>query len=415
VPTTNQTRLTAEQFAPYVRESQAATARAVFKAYPHIAKSWHVLWKRQTFKRLYYAAIANPVVSVLETVAPPPTIPQSPEETLIDQIQNEREFIKERGKQRENEAKIKILLKQLDEAEVRYEKLIGIKEDSPRLTIQPRYTKDKNENIAFALASDWHVEENVEADVVNGLNHYDLAESSKRMTKFFQNTLKLVTKERNTTTIDELVLWLGGDLMSGYIHEELMESNHLSPLETIRFLKSHLIAGIDMLLKHGGFRRISIPTNFGNHGRTTEKMKVSTGYKNSYEYMLYKDLEDIYTKSGEKRISFSVVKGEFNFVDCYDTKVRTSHGYHITYAGGVGGVTIPAMKFIAKQNDIVRADFDVWGHHHNFLPHAKFFQNGSLIGVSAYGRRFGGEIPKQSFFTIDKKHGVTTRMPIFVL
>ena len=334
------------------------------------------------------------------------------EQTVVDELGDIREAYRQSHRRRLNEAHIKSLLKQIDELERRFDALLGIKEEVSRFVIEPKQKKSKNEAVAVALASDWHVEERVDADVVNGLNRYDLQVSAFRMQNFFRNVLRLVEKERHTYHIEELVCWLGGDLMTGYIHEELIESNYLSPIEAILFLKAHLLSGIDFWLANGNFKRIVVITNHGNHGRTTEKMKVATSYKNSFEYLLYMDLKKSYER--ERRVLFQVAKGEFNFMQLFGVKIRTSHGYTIKYNGGVGGITVPAMKFIATQNRIERADYDVWGHHHNYFPNPYFFQNGSLIGVSAYGRRYGGELPKQGFFIVDSKNGITTMLPVFV-
>lgn len=333
------------------------------------------------------------------------------EKTVNEQLYEFRDAYRDKLKHRQNDKRIKMLLREIDLLESRFEALLAIKNEVERITILPKEKKSKNEAVAFALASDWHVEERVDADVVNGLNRYNLQVSAFRMSNFFRNVLRLVEKERHTSHITELVFWLGGDLMTGYIHEELVESNYLSPIEAILFLKQHLISGIDFWLKNSSMR-ITVVTNHGNHGRTTEKLKVATSYKNSFEYMLYMDLASIYEK--EKRVRFQVAKGEFNFIQIYGVKIRTSHGYTIKYNGGVGGITIPAMKFIATQNRIERADYDVWGHHHQYFPNPYFFQNGSLIGVSAYGRRYGGEQPKQGFFIVDSKNAITTMLPVFV-
>ncbi len=410
----------------YFKASASASAEAIVRDYPHLAKSGEILRSRKVFqqawralrdKRLFQPASNSPTSNLQPSTSNPShNLPAEQEEqTLLDKIELERDLARQRSKQREDGNRIKYLMKALDEAERRFEALSAVKENVETFRIEPRHKTSKNEAVSFACASDWHVEERVDRDVVNHLNHYDLKESSRRMKTYFQNVLRLVSRERLASTIDTLVLWLGGDLMTGYIHEELIESNYLSPIETVLFLKSHLISGIDFLLKEGGFKQILVPTNFGNHGRTGEKVKVGTGYKNSYEYMLYCDLADIYGHKREKRVKFSVAKGEFNFVEVFNVKIRTSHGYHIKYAGGVGGITIPAMKFIDRQNRIEKADYDVWGHHHQYFTNPFFCQNGSLIGVSAYGRRFGNEVPKQAYFTVDAKRGITTQMPIFVL
>ena len=331
---------------------------------------------------------------------------------LQDKIKYEREAAMESKSVRELKKRNEFLLKMLDETEQRLEEVLAMERPQTPIIIEPRKRHSISEATIFAAASDWHVEERVDADIVNNLNHYDLSESSKRMKKFFQNLLVLTKKERQHSDIKDLVLWLGGDFMTGYIHEELLESNYLSPTETILFLKQHLIAGIEFLLKEGGFDNIHIPTNAGNHGRVGLKMKVATGYKNSYEWLLYRVLQDYFEPN--KKVNFNICKGDFNFTKIYDKVIRTTHGFDLKYNGGIGGITVPALKFIKNQNEIMHADYDVWGHFHNYLPHSHFCQNGSLIGVSSYGRKFGGQEPKQAFFLIDKDRGITIHTPIFV-
>lgn len=416
----------------YFRETIIASARTILEDYPHLAPNATVLSVRKPFQRAWHeikTSQKSPLTSLPtnsqptnsqptnpELTNPQPTNPQSTkEQTLTDAFELERVLARQRTKQREDEARIKYLMKALDEAEKRFDALMQIQSSVEPIVIEPKYKLGKNEAASFVLASDWHVEERVDADVVNNLNHYDLNEAARRMSNYFKNVLRLVQKERMTSVIEMLVLWLGGDLMTGYIHEELLETNYLSPIETVLFLKKHLLSGIDFLLNYGMFRQINVVTNHGNHGRTGEHLKVGTGYKNSYEYLLYCELAMHYEQRCEKRVRFNVAKGEFNFVTVFGVKIRTSHGYHIKYAGGVGGITIPAMKFIDRQNRIEKADYDVWGHHHQYFTNPYFCQNGSLIGVSAYGRRYGAEVPKQAYFTIDSKRGIITQMPIFVM
>ena len=44
--------------------------------------------------------------------------------------------------------------------------------------------------------------------------------------------------------------------------------------------------------------------------------------------------------------------------------LRLYHGHQIKYSDGVGGLTIPLNKWQAKQDQIVRADFNLMGHYH---------------------------------------------------
>jgi hypothetical protein len=139
--------------------------------------------------------------------------------------------------------------------------------DAPKAkTLKQVATSDGNsEAVAFAIASDWHVEETVDPKTVNGLNEFSLNIAEQRIERFFRNVVKLTEVQRHGAKIDTLVLALLGDLMTGYIHEELRETNGLSPTETVLWLVERVGAGIKFLEPH--FGRLVIPTSHGNHGR----------------------------------------------------------------------------------------------------------------------------------------------------
>lgn len=84
---------------------------------------------------------------------------------------------------------------------------------------------------AVVLASDWHVEEEVDPESIAGRNQYNLEIAEQRIDRFFNSIIWNVQHQRSSKhlAIRDMVLWLGGDLMSGYIHEELQEGNQLSP------------------------------------------------------------------------------------------------------------------------------------------------------------------------------------------
>lgn len=270
------------------------------------------------------------------------------------------------------------------------------------------------EATAVAVASDWHVEETVTAKSVNNLNEFNLEIAQERITKFFHNVVKLTNIQRGGADIKNLVLVLGGDLMTGYIHEELVEENALSPTETIVWLQDRLLEGIRYLHRSGDFERIVIPTCYGNHGRTTKKPRISTGAKNSYEWLLYKVLAARLEDEGIGE--WQVGESYHNFLKVYGWTLRIHHGDGLKYQGGIGGLTIPVEKAIASWNKGVVADLDVFGHWHTAQQNPKWIANGSLIGYNAYALQIKAayEPPQQTFFLMDSQHGRTITAPIFV-
>lgn len=271
----------------------------------------------------------------------------------------------------------------------------------------------ESEATAFAIASDWHVEETVEGKTINHLNEFNLEIAEARIEKFFRSILRLVEIERAGTKIDHLVLALLGDLMTGYIHEELQESNGLSPTQTVLWLRRRIVAGLRLLLKEGKFKRILVPCCYGNHGRTTKKPRHATGAANSYEWMLYHILKD-----DVPEVEWGIADGYHLNLNVCGRIIRFHHGDNVMYSGGIGGLTIPMEKAIAGWNrGREQAPYcDVFGHHHTAMQNPRFISNGSLIGYGPFSLaiKAGFEPPQQTFFLLDSKRGRTGTFPIFL-
>jgi hypothetical protein len=273
--------------------------------------------------------------------------------------------------------------------------------------------KEKDaETAAVLVVSDWHVEETVDAKTVSDLNSFNLKIAEKRIEKLTQSALRLTDIERGGTEIPVLVLALLGDLMTGYIHEELREENSLSPTQTLLWLRERVAKMIKTLREKGQFREIVIPCSFGNHGRTTIKPRHSTAYKNSYEWLLYKILERDFTDG----VKWIVGESYHTYLEVYGKTLRFHHGDGLKYQGGIGGLTIPTEKAIASWNKARVADLDIFGHWHTSQQNPKWISNGSLIGFNAYAISIKAafELPQQTYFLFDKKRGRTGTWPVFL-
>lgn len=307
---------------------------------------------------------------------------------------------------------IKALREQAASMEREIEKLrraLDISEDlraAPR--VQPVTRREKTSGLReacpFIMISDTHVGETVRSEAVNGLNAYNPKICRERFGRLREAIRWEIELERHAFKMRDVFLWLGGDLITGTIHEELLESNSMSTTQEVLFAQEMCEAQIDDLLAQD-FERIIIPTSHGNHGRNTPKRRISTGALNSYEWLLYKSLERRY--ADEKRIQFLVADGALNYVKAYNTSLRLTHGDDIMYGGGVGGITIPILKKIAQWDKSRRADETVMGHWHQRLTHRGLNVNGSLMGYSPYALSIGAspEPPEQGFFLLDSVYG----------
>ena len=282
------------------------------------------------------------------------------------------------------------------------------------VVIEPSKSGAASESVALAMYSDNHIEERVDPGTVNGLNRYNPQIARGRNDRFFKTIVDLVEIERHGTPINQMVLAVLGDLISGYIHEELEESNFLSPPRASYMAIEFLQSGIDYLLKYGKFDKITVVMTPGNHGRTTKKRRVNTAIDNSFEWLIYNIISMIYRL--EDRLEFIIADGYHTYLDIYGYKCRFHHGDSLKYGGGVGGITIPVKKAIAQWNKAVRADMDFFGHFHQFINHREFTCNGSMVGYNAFALSIKAEFEPatQGFMLINKKYGKSAIYPVIL-
>lgn len=275
----------------------------------------------------------------------------------------------------------------------------------------------KNEATAIALLSDAHCEERVTKESTNGLNEYNPDIFESRVNNWGQRLIKLVNNTRRDIRVDNLVLGLLGDNVSGYIHEELLETNYLSPIEASILFQEVMIPILKMISEDGGFKKIKIICKVGNHSRTSRRKKYSTLVQNSYEYILYKNIKSHFDAvGGYNNLEFIIEKNEFTYIDIYDKLFRFSHGDHFNYRGGVGGVEIPMKTWLYKMNSTFDADMSCIGHWHRHLVGNDYMVNASVKGFDAFAvsHGFSYEPATQQLQILDKKRGFTTNYKIFL-
>lgn len=282
-------------------------------------------------------------------------------------------------------------------------------------SIKTNKTSDgKNEATAVVVASDWHFEETVHSENVNGMNEYNTAIAKKRAELFFINTVKLVNIFKRDSNINNLVLALLGDLINGQLREEAMENNSLRPMDALLEVWQVIGAGIQYILDNTDLQLI-VPCHSGNHGRITKKLNISTEAGNSLEYVLYHGLASQFKDN--KRVKFIIPTSYHSFLDIEGYTIRFQHGHAMKYGGGVGGIYISVNKALAQWNKVRRVDLDVFGHFHQLRDGGNFICNGSLIGWNEFANfiKADYEKPKQAFFLVDhKRKAKTVTCPIFL-
>jgi len=263
------------------------------------------------------------------------------------------------------------------------------------------------EAVAFMVASDWHIEEEVKPETVNGLNFYNLAESKLRAERFFSNGVYLLKLAQKHSAIKTLVMPMLGDFITNSLRDENLENNLLQPGDALWTAKSYFVSGIKFLLQNTDVELI-IPCHTGNHGRMTEKVHISTEGGNSLEKYMYRNLAEYF--ENEPRVKFLISDGGISYLKIFDKTVRLMHGHSFKSGGGVGGITIPIRKGIMQLNKSKWADLTIMGHFHQMIIMADLIVNGSLIGWNTFAEFIKADFePPQQVFFVMHKHGGGTK------
>lgn len=305
------------------------------------------------------------------------------------------------------------LVEELREARAREEVLTRLRE-SPPMTVERRERgHGAREATAVCMLSDLHVEERVTLQQSGGVNEYDLGIAEASLSHFFDEVRWLNNLYRPTHGVRDVVLVLGGDLMTGFIHEEYEETNQLAPMETSLWLRDHLVAGIDDLLRDA-FERLLVVCVPGNHGRTTKKIRRTTYGRNSYEWGVYQQLARHF--AGNARVQFAADQTPHKWFELYGSTIHVCHGDDVKYFGGVGGLSVPLGKRAPSWDRLRKAELHMLGHFHQLKDFGFALVNGSMIGYNAFALSIGAdpEPPRQAYFLWDSREGKTAVTPIYV-
>jgi len=273
-------------------------------------------------------------------------------------------------------------------------------------TYKFNYTPKKHgSRYAVALFSDAHIEETVIPSSVLGMNEYNISIAEKRIQSYFQNLCECLKEDK----VDDLIFASLGDTISGFIHSELSQCNGLSPLEATYKAQSLIFSGLKYLCEETNLNSIKFIGIVGNHSRTTKKIQHANGFKMSYEWLMYQNIQKFCEMEGLP-IEFCIPESEVAIVNSPDgQKLIFAHGFQIK-GGGNGTVCgiYPALNRLAlKWGKVFGQDKIYIGHFHQCVSIPNAVVNGSIIGYNTFAlsNGFSFEEPCQYYEVFDTKIG----------
>lgn len=258
---------------------------------------------------------------------------------------------------------------------------------------------------AVALFSDAHIEETVKSASVMGLNEYNVKIAKERIEKYFANLVSCL----NTDKVEYLLFASLGDTISGFIHEELSQSNELTPLEATFEAQNLIYNGLKYICDNTELKRIKFVGIVGNHSRVTNKIQHSNGYKMSYEWLMYKNIQKQAELEGLP-IEFDIPESEMAIEDTSDGKrFLFIHGFQIKGSGNgtVCGIYPSLGRLSLKYGKVYKQDKIYLGHFHSCISIPNAVVNGSIIGYNSYAltNGFAYEEPSQMYELYDTNIG----------
>ncbi len=282
----------------------------------------------------------------------------------------------------------------------------------------PRWLAPKNrpKNRAAtvcAILSDCHFDEVVNPDELDGRNAYNRRIAELRLERFFQGIVKLSRDYLTGVEYDGCVLMLGGDLISGDIHEELTETNEGTALETVLHWSNQIAAGLGLLIEE--FGHVHVPVVVGNHGRRTRKSRAKKRARDNFDWLIGQMIANYYRN--DPRVTFDITDSTDCLVPVYDTRFLLTHGDQTGGGSGIGGIWPPIMRMVAKKRNRYEFDTLVCGHWHQLItaPTAGLIVNGSVKGYDEYAAvsNFMPERAQQAMWLVAPNEGVTFSAPVF--
>lgn len=288
---------------------------------------------------------------------------------------------------------------------------------APEWLGKPVKGNNDSPGVPTLFLSDIHYGETVFPAQVNGVNEYSISIARARMYRTVEKAIHLCRLLSAKMNFPGIVLPLGGDMISGDIHDELAATNELATMPTVLDLFELLVMVVDRLLEE--FPAVFLPCVGGNHGRNTKKTWAKNRNHTSFDWLLYQMLARHYKAKGDTRVTFFIPDGPDALYRVYGFKTLLTHGDQFKSGDSIIGPIGPIMRGDQKKrarNQAVNMTYDMimMGHWHQYLHTRRVLVNGSMKGYDeyAYFGNFGFESPTQAFFINHPKYGITWAAPV---
>jgi hypothetical protein len=345
--------------------------------------------------------------------------------TDTDRLFDANEIIRKKNTElNDHKRTIEALRRADDTAESIRNEIFGLAEHSPA---PPKWLTGKGVKAGarggpMVMLSDLHYGEVVNPDEVGGVNKFNMQIAAERIKRFTNTTIDLCFNHmgRANVAYPGIVMCLGGDLIGGDIHEELLATNDRTPHQSVNDLTDLLAGSIEQFASK--FGRVFVPSVVGNHGRSTHKPRMKGRVFTNYDWVIACNLERAFRH--DKRIQFYTSNEADAHFTVFGHRFMLTHGDSLGTKGGDGiiGALGPIMRGTLKTGRNaaqIGRDFDtlVIGHWHQYITLPGLICNNSLKGYDEYAMlqlRAPYSRPSQALWFVHPEHGVTAHWQVYL-
>lgn len=280
----------------------------------------------------------------------------------------------------------------------------------PPAWASPKRKVKSHSAILSLVLSDLHLDEVVDPAEVEELNAYNRDIARQRIERCVEKTIMLSRDYISGVKYDGLCLMLGGDIVSGFIHEELAQTNEACIPATVEYWIDHLSAAVGTLADE--FGKVHVPCVVGNHGRLTIKPRAKRRVTDNIDWLIYRLIARDF--KNDSRVTFQIPYGTDTNVKIYNNNFLLTHGDQFKGGGGIGGVYNPlstgSLRKAKRAMQVDKTwDYIVMGHWHTYSAFRNIIVNGSTKGLDeyAYVGNFDYEPAQQALWVNTPEHGIS--------
>ncbi len=274
----------------------------------------------------------------------------------------------------------------------------------------------RNGRSAILHISDIQYGEFIDPKEVDNVNSYSCDIADARLDRLFHYVARLLGEDWNGEAPESVYICLGGDMVSGSLHEELAKTDELPELPAARRVAARIAGNVKALRQRlrCPIKLFSVP---GNHGRLTVKPESKGHVLNNLDTLVAWFVEA--ALQDDKGVSMSYGESVDVLFDVYGFPILLTHGDRMgTRSGGTGFVG--ALAPISRGHQKLYIDYAargisiykiLSGHYHTSCETPWGYGNSALAGWSQFARdgRMTPEPATQNLLIIHEEHGEISR------